>query len=492
MRSGPCTHTAAVNIHWIDATLLCAYLLGMVVFGMWMGRGTRSSAEFMVGGRSLPWWAVLCSIVATETSTITFLSVPGLAYTGDLAFLQLPLGYILGRWIVSSILLPRYFSGELFTAYEVLDRHFGSIVKRVASLLFIITRTLGDGFRLFLGAIVLQHVADIDMNTAIIALGIATIIYTFAGGIRAVIWTDFIQFVVYMVGAAIAFGILINSIEGGWGAVTELAHAADGDKLRIFHFDFDLTGTYLFWAGLIGGGVLAIGTHGVDQLMVQRYLSARSQGEAALALRLSGFVVLLQFAFFLLIGTALYAYYIQSPPPEPFAKSDRVFATFIVAKMPVGVLGIVLGALFSAAMSTLSSSLNSSATVLVNDILKTDGDRSRLRLAKWLTIAFGVAQIVVGISGQWLESSVIGSVLAIQSFTTGIILGVFALGLAKGKVGTDSALAGLVVGLIVMSAIKFGTPLAWPWFALVGSSVTFCAGWMHNKLFNEESFLIYD
>ena len=487
MRSGLCTQYAAVNIHWIDATLLCGYLLGMVAFGMWMGRGTRSSAEFMVGGRSLPWWAVLCSIVATETSTITFLSVPGLAYTGDLGFLQLPLGYILGRWIVSSILLPRYFSGELFTAYEVLDRHFGRIVKRVASLLFIVTRTLGDGFRLFLGAIVLQHVADIDMNTAIIALGIATIIYTFAGGIRAVIWTDFIQFVVYMVGAAIAFGILINSIEGGWGSVTELAHAADGDKLRIFHFDFDLTGTYLFWAGLIGGGVLAIGTHGVDQLMVQRYLSARSQDEAALALRLSGFVVLLQFAFFLLIGTALYAYYIQNPPPEPFAKSDRVFATFIVEKMPVGLLGIVLGALFSAAMSTLSSSLNSSATVLVNDILKLDSDRARLRLAKWLTIAFGVAQIVVGISGQWLESSVIGSVLAIQSFTTGIILGVFALGLAKGKVGTNSALVGLVVGLAVMSAIKFGTPLAWPWFALVGSTITFCTGWVHNKLFQNET-----
>ena len=156
MRFGLCTQYAAVNIHWIDATLLCGYLLGMVAFGMWMGRGTRSSAEFMVGGRSLPWWAVLCSIVATETSTITFLSVPGLAYTGDLGFLQLPLGYILGRWIVSSILLPRYFSGELFTAYEVLDRHFGRIVKRVASLLFIVTRTLGDGFRLFLGAIVLQ------------------------------------------------------------------------------------------------------------------------------------------------------------------------------------------------------------------------------------------------------------------------------------------------------------------------------------------------
>ncbi len=485
MRSGLCTHYVAVNIHWIDATLLCGYLLGMVAFGMWMGRGTRSSAEFMVGGRSLPWWAVLCSIVATETSTITFLSVPGLAYTGDLAFLQLPLGYILGRWIVSSILLPRYFSGELFTAYELLDRHFGSIVKRVASLLFIITRTLGDGFRLFLGAIVLQHVADINMNTAIIALGVATIVYTFAGGIRAVIWTDFIQFVVYMVGAAIAFWILLGSIDGGWGRVTDLAHAApDGDKLRIFHFNFDLTGNYLFWAGLIGGGVLAIGTHGVDQLMVQRYLSARSQGEAALALRLSGFVVLLQFAFFLLIGTALFAYYTQNPSAESFAKSDRVFATFIVEKMPVGVLGIVLGALFSAAMSTLSSSLNSSATVLVNDILTINKDSDRLRLAKWLTVAFGIAQIVVGISGQWLESSVIGSVLAIQSFTTGIILGVFALGLANGKVGTNSALFGLVFGLMVMTVIKFGTPLAWPWFALVGSTMTFCMGWVHNTLFN--------
>lgn len=486
-----------MNIGTLDLSILVLYLLAMVAFGMFMGRGSKSSADFMVGGRNLPWYAVLFSIVATETSTVTFLSVPGIAYFGDLRFLQLPLGYIVGRLIVCVILLPRYFRGEMFTAYEVLDKRFGGGVKRAASGLFIVTRTLGDGLRLYLGAIVLKEVAGVDMNSAIVILGVATIIYTFVGGIRAVVWTDFIQFVVYMVGAGVALWILLGGLEGGWSAVEAAAAPVgpDGvDKLRVFDWGFDVTVSYQFWVGLIGGAVFAVGTHGVDQLMVQRYLCARSQKQAALALGLSGPLVFLQFAFFLVIGTALYAYYLAHPPATAFdpAAPDRVFAQFIVDEIPPGVLGIVLGALFSAAMSTLSSSLNSSATVLVNDILKLNTDAARLRFAKLLTIGFGILQIAVGIGGQFVPGAVVGSVLAIQSFTTGIILGVFLLGIATKRLGSEAALTGLAVGLVFMTWVKFGEPwlgfgplqllgqetgsIAWPWFALVGSTATFGFG----------------
>ena len=464
-----------------DLTILIAYLAGMVAFGMWMGRRQKSSADFMVGSRDFPWWVILFSIVATETSTVTFLSVPGVAWAGNLTFLQLPLGYVLGRLVVCALLLPRYFAGEMFTAYEVLDQRFGGRVKKTASALFIVTRTLGDGLRLFLTAIILQKVAGIDMNMAIVYLGVATILYTFTGGMRAVLWTDFVQFMVYMGGAAVAFYVLLGQIDGGWGAVTDLA--AQSDKLRVFDFAFDWNTSYLFWTGLIGGAVFSVGTHGVDQMMVQRYLCARNRRDATLALGLSGPVVLVQFAFFLVVGVCLYAFYTQQPPATAFlaSDSDQVFATFIVDYLPVGVLGIVLGAVFSAAMSTLSSSLNSAATALVNDIYlprsRADvDDRRRLRAARLFTILFGVAQIIVGIGGQWLHQDVISSVLAIQSFTTGIILGVFFLGIFSRRVTEPAALVGLVGGLAAMTAVSFGTNLAWPWFALVGSSATCAIG----------------
>jgi solute:Na+ symporter, SSS family len=467
-----------VRLNGIDLSILLIYLCAMVAFGLYLGRRQNTASDFMVGGRDFPWWVILCSIVATETSTITFLAIPGIGWSSNLCFLQLPLGYILGRLIVAALLLPRYFRGEMFTAYEVLDQRFGGKVKQVASLLFIVTRTLGDGFRLYLGAIVLQKVAGIPLNYAVICLGVATILYTFVGGMRAVLWTDFIQFLVYMAGAGIAFCVLLRGIDGGWAQVVQMAQPQD--KLRIFDFSFDLTTNFLFWTGLIGGGVLAIGTHGVDQMMVQRYLCARNQRDASLALGLSGPVVLVQFAFFLVIGTALFAFYIQHPPAAGTMAADEVFALFIVDYLPVGVLGIVLGALFSAAMSTLSSSLNSAATALVNDICmpmsRTDvTDGQRLRAAKTFTIGFGIAQVIVGLSGEKL-GSVVNAVLAIQGFTTGIILGVFLLGIFTKRVDHRTALVGLVGGLALMTYIKFCTSLAWPWFVLVGSSATFLIG----------------
>ncbi|MEZ5962812.1 MAG: sodium/solute symporter [Planctomycetota bacterium] len=474
----------------LDLTILLAYLAATVAFGVWIGGRQRSASDYLLGGRDLPWWALLISIVATETSTATFLSVPGVAYggglpgtTGDLRYLQLPLGYIVGRTVATFVLLPLYFRGELFTAYEVLRQRSGPSVRTLASGLFLVTRTLADGLRLYLTALVVVIMTGTSLPVAVAVVGVGTLVYTVFGGMRAVVWTDVVQFVVYMLGAVLAFGLLLADLPQGLSGL--LADARAAGRLQVFDLGFDLASPFTFWAGLVGGAVLSIGTHGVDQLLVQRYLAARRQRDAARALLLSGPVVLVQFAFFLLLGLGLSAFYAAHPPAVAFTRSDAVFADFIVHHLPTGIVGIVLGAVFSAAMSTLSSSLNASASALVNDfVLPLTGrggdDAYALRAAKIATVMFGVLQMAVGVSGLGGGNAVVNSVLAIASFTTGAILGLFALALLPGR-NQGAALLGLACGLTASSLIVFlgpslGVKLGWPWFALVSSTSTFVPG----------------
>jgi SSS family transporter len=487
-----------MSIAPLDLVLLCLYMAGTIAFGLWMGRGQKTASDYLLGNRDLPWWALLLSIVATETSTVTFLSVPGIAYstqfgTGDLRFLQLPLGYLVGRVIAATFLVPLYFKGELFTAYDVLRQRSGPHVRTLASGMFLVTRTLADGLRLYLTAVVLQLMFGWSLPLSVVVTGLGTVVYTVIGGIKAVVWTDVMQFFVYMVGAVVALFVLGDRIEGGLGGLLENAAAAD--RLRVFDFGLDFGATYTFWAGLFGGAVLSIGSHGVDQMIVQRFLSARSQRDAQNALLWSGPLVLLQFALFLLIGLGLSAYYTMKPPAQPFAKGDHVFADFIVHHMPKGLVGIVLGALFSAAMSTLSSSLSASASALVNDFLlpatghKPDSPFA-LRAAKGATLLFCGLQVLVGIVDYGDDSPIVGKVLAIATITTGVILGLFVLALLPRRSPTSS-LVGLVAGLLAITGIVFVLPaidldatqpevqpfkLAWPWHGLVSSSATVLGG----------------
>jgi SSS family transporter len=479
-----------MSVGAIDVTILVAYMAGVVLLGTWVGRSMRTAADFMVAGRSLPWWLILFSIVATETSTVTFLSIPGFAFGRDLTWLQIAFGFLLGRIVVAFVLLPHYFKGSLFTAYEVLEKRFGGLAKRTASVLFIITRSLADGLRLFLSAIVLQEMTGMPMHWAVVAIGVSTIVYTFFGGMRAVLWTDFLQFTVYMAGAMIAFGLLLEKLPGGWGQMVEIGR--ESGKLRVLDLSLDWAEPYALAAGLIGGLVFTLGSHGVDQMFVQRYLSARNLADARRALISSGFVVVAQFALFLLIGVGLFAFYQVFPPEMAFERLDRVFARFILDFMPVGVLGVLLGAIFAAAMSTLSSSLNSCATAAANDLwfpmLGEDAAAERkLKVTRALTVFFGMVQIVVGIGGQWLDGSVVNSVLGIAGFTTGIVLGVFFLGIFTSRVGERAALVGLLLGLAGMIWIFFATPLAWPWYAVVGSLGTFAFGLAASYVWPRES-----
>jgi SSS family solute:Na+ symporter len=463
----------------IDFLVLAAYLVGVVAFGLWIGRGQRGAADYMVGDRNIVWWGLLLSIVATETSSVTFLSIPGFAWGRDFRFIQLPLGYAIGRLLVVAFLLPHYFAGEYFTAYEVLRKRFGGGVGQAASLLFIVTRSLADGLRLFLTAIVVQEMSGLSLPLSVALVGITTVVYTFVGGMKAVVWTDVMQFVVYVGGAVAAFALLVTRLPGGWGDL--VATGAAAGKFHWLDLSPALDDPYTLWAGVIGGMFLTFGSHGADQLMVQRYLCARRRAEAARALWTSGVVIVVQFAFFLLIGVGLFAFYSAFPPAAPFDRPDRVFIRFIVEQLPHGVIGLIAGAVFAAAMSTLSSSLNSSATALVTDFYRplvrpSASPRHLLAVTRGFTLVFGLVQILVALGGPLLSQTVVESVLTIAGFTTGIILGVFFLGIFTRRVGQKAALAGLLLGLGVITAVAFGTRLAWPWYTLVGSAATFAFG----------------
>jgi solute:Na+ symporter, SSS family len=462
------------HLGWLDWTILVVYAAATMGVGFWAARGQRTIGDYLLGSRQMPWWAVLFSIVATESSIISFLSVPGLVTpvssnpeSGNWTFLQLPIGYIIGRYVVVYLLLPAYFEGKLFTAYEVLGQRFGGNTKRMASLLFVVTRTLADGIRLYLAAFALQKAFDWRLESTIVAVGAATLVYTYVGGLKAVVWTEVAQFAVKIFGTAAA-GWAVYHQCGGFTPIYD--YAVQSHSLQIFRFDFDLTLRYTFWSGLVGGAFISLASHGVDQMMVQRYLSSGSLPAASRALAWSGWVILLLFASLLAVGTALACYFHLNPPEKPFAKNDDVFITFLLNPqlMPAGVVGLMLAAILSAAMSTLSSSLNASAGTVVTDWLlpwtgwSKDSPRA-LHMTKMLTIAFGVLQIAVAFGSKDVGSAV-DKLLDIAGDATGVVLGLYFLGVFT-KVREPAALAALLAIVALTLPLKFATKLAWPWYA---------------------------
>ena len=475
---------AALTISGWDVGIVLVYLTAVTLMGLWIGRGNSNVSDYLLGDRNLPWWAVLGSIVATETSTVTFLSVPGITFdkAGNFGFLQLSIGYVLGRIIVAVWLLPLYFKGQLFTAYEVLHKRFGGLTQKTASLIFLVTRNLGDSLRLFLTAIVVEKVTGLSLNASIIVVGACTVAYTFVGGMKAVIWSDCLQFVIYIGGGIAALILMIRMLPGGWTQFTQFA--ASEQKFRMFNLAIDFTQPYTLWAGIIGGALLALGTHGTDQMMVQRYLCTGSLKNASKALITSGLVVMGQFALFLTVGIGLAAFY-ASHQTDEILRPDEVFISFIINQMPVGMVGLTIAAVFSAAMSTLSSSLNSSAGAVVTDFFRNQGSpRFQLRMTQAMTLLFGILQVVMAIAvgSMNVELSVVNKVLAVAGFAGGILVGVFTLGVATHRVGQTSALIAMLSGTVVMTYVKFWTPIAWPWLTLIGALSTVCSGLLFSLL----------
>jgi SSS family transporter len=477
----------------LDIFVIATYLVVCTCLGAWFGRGTRGIKDYLLGERNVPAWAVMISIVATETSALTFLSVPGIAFRqpstktpweGDFTYLQLALGYIVARVFISLVLLPLYFRGEIYTAYEVLARRFGGATQRLASVLFLVTRTLASGLRLFLAATVLGQITGWSLPAAILVIGVSTIAYTLVGGLSGVIWADVLQFLVYVLAAFVALAVLNGKVPGGLGEIVQRAGAAG--KFRLFNFSTSLSIPYTFWAGMIGGMILDTGTHGVDQLMVQRYLAARSQRQAAWALIASGFVVFAQFALFLFLGAGIWVFYQLSPPASPPGR-EQEFASFIVGYLPTGIKGLSIAAVFSVTMSTVSGALSASASSTVNDLYRPLApnldDKQLLRLSKGFTAFWGVVQVAVAFGAMGLQQSIIDNALSVAGFVTGILLGLFFLGLlTSARVGQRAAFLGMLAGLGAVSYARFGTNIAYPWYALVGSSSVVLFGWLASLL----------
>jgi solute:Na+ symporter, SSS family len=461
-----------VSLTWLDYLVIAGYLLGITAFGSWFGRFQRSTRDYFLTGRSVPWWAICFTIVATETSTLSFIGVPAGAYAGNMTFLQLAVGYVIGRTIVSALFIPAYFRGELYTSYELLQRRFGGSVKNVAAGIFVITRTLADGIRLFATALVISVVTQVPVTWTVLLIGAAMIVYTVRGGAAAVIWTDVVQMFVYVAGAVVVFAALHARVEGG--AAAGLAVASAAGHLQVWDFTLDPTRVYTFWAGLIGGVALTLATHGTDQYLVQRLLSARSARDASVGLVLSGFIVFAQFVLFLTIGALLFAYYSTAPLPRPLSRTDEVLPLFVVSELPHGVAGFIVAAIVAAA---LSPSINALAATTVNDFyvkyLRPDADQQTLmRVSKRATVFWGAAQIAVALLAQRLDRSVLDAGLLVLSFAAGPVLGAFVIGVRTTRVGSGAMLAGMIAGTLAVTSLWWTGAAAWTWYSAAGAAVT--------------------
>jgi SSS family solute:Na+ symporter len=476
----------------------------VTALGMHFGRKQRNATDYFVASHSIPWWALMLSIVATETSALTFISTPGLAYgstagTGDLGFLQIVAGYIIGRFVVATVLLPRYFQGKMVTAYALLEQRFGLATRRFTSIIFMVTRGLADSVRVFATAIPIALIISpsvenkgLVMPGAILILGALTVLYTYRGGMKAVVWTELLQASIYLLGALSAIVLLGQSVAGGWSAIFDQAAAAG--KLRVVDTYWGFDRAHTIWAGLIGGAFLAMASHGTDQLIVQRLLSARNLKDGQKAIIGSGFIVFLQFSLFLLIGLGLWGFY----QGRLFPTTDQIFPMFIIDRMPPGLVGLIIAAIVAATMSTHSGAINSLAASTTHDIYlpltKRAADAPEtLRMGKLFALIWGTVLTLGALLFREQGTPVVIVALGIASFTYGGLLGGFFLGVFWARANQRDAILGMSVGIAAMSFVVFARQLiaafpslaeplgpfatiAWPWYVLIGTSITMATG----------------
>ena len=478
-----------MRIHPLDLTIVIVYLLGITALGMRFRRLQQAGApdtqaagrEYFLGGRTAPWWALAFSIVATETSTLTIIGTPAISYAGNLTFIQLVFGYLIGRALIVVLLLPGYFRGELFTAYELIEKRFGEKMRAVAASTFLITRAIAEGVRVSAIALVVSVVLGTSERLAVFIVISLTVLYTFEGGMKAVIWTDVAQLLVYMTGSAITLIVLLQRIPGGWSELTQVATAA-GHKLQFLDFSWNLTTKYTFWSGVIGGSFLTMATHGTDQTIVQRLLAAKTQRDSSRALLTSGGIVLVQFTVFLLIGVLLFVFAQHSPLLAGGDRTDRVLPLFLVREMPVGLAGMLLASIVAVAMSNASGSLNSLAASSVLDFAKLRGKTTDahqlLRLSRAMTLLWGLVLMGFGLVkwGPLLEAG-----LTVASLPFGSLLGLFLVGTFDRRANARGVLVGMFVGLATVLSVFQFTKVAFTWYFLIGAVVTFIIGSLASR-----------
>ena len=487
-----------MNFSTLDIIILIAYIAGITYFGIRIAGKQLTTKDYFLGGKKIPWWAVCFAIVATETSTLTFISIPGVAYMTNLNFLQLTLGYFIGRVIVAYVILPSYFRGEISTAYSFLTNRFGTPMKNLASGVFMLTRLAADGVRLFATAIPLALILRGTMLAdtvstewiyigSILIIALVSLSYTYIGGLRAVVWMDVVQLFIYIGGAIAAIIIVTGDIGGGISAA--ISRAAEAGKYELFNFSFEggLSGffstPYTFIASIIGGAFLSMASHGVDQLIVQRLLAAGSLEKSRRALILTGGIIIFQFGLFLFLGSLLYVFYGGSDIP-----SGEIFPMFIIQEMPSGLSGLIIAALFAAAMSTLSSSISALASATMYDYLvpywKGINQDNEMAVSRFITMVWCL--LLVGSAIVFMQSpqTVVELALSIASFTYGGLLGTFFLGVLFTKPQLRHAIPAFIAGIVVMVYIILFTSIAWTWYTLIGSAVTVSFGLLYTYLFD--------
>ena len=472
---------------WIDLAVIVAYLAAITWFGAQFRSSQRTLRDYFLGGKTAPWWAIALSIVSAETSTLTVIGTPPLAFRGNYAFLQLVFGYLLARLVIVTFFLPAYFRGEMYTAYELMRVRFGERIRRLTAAAFLVLRALAEGVRVFAVSIVISIVLGAGETASIAVILCLTLFYTYEGGLTAVIWTDVVQMLLYVAGAIVSLVLLLHQIPGGWGHVTAVAGPLG--KLQVFDFRVAAPAvffarTYSFWAGVLGGTFLTTASHGTDQLMVQRLqrlLAARNCGQSQAALLASWVVIFVQFTLFLGIGTCLFVLYREQGQAAP-AVLDRLYPLYIWRSLPAGVAGLVMAAILAAAMSNLSAALNSLASTTVLDLWKpllgitkpggSASDAIWLARSRYATVIWGIVLMGVALlARQW--GNVLQAGLSIASIVYGSLLGVFLLGLFTRRVGEIAAMCGMSVGLVLLLYVRFATPIAFTWYVMIGASATF-------------------
>jgi SSS family transporter len=478
----------------LDYAVLIAYIAGVTAFGAFLGRRQRGARDYFLAGRDIPWWAICFSVVATETSALTFISVPATAYTGDFWFLQLAFGYLLGRIAIAALLLPRYFRGELVTVYQLLEQRFGLLTRRFASVIFMVTRAFADSVRIFAAAIPITLITGAPYWQSILITGVFTLVYTYFGGLRAVVWVDVVQMGLYVIGGVAALVVIHGLLPDGWSAIT--GAAAAGDKFRVIHLEGGFASTRWLVTGIVGGGFLSMASHGVDHLIVQRLLASGSLSHARRAIIGSGVLVIGQFTLFLFVGAALFAYYGGRTFQElGLTAADEIFPRFIVEGLPPGLSGLIVAGILAAMMSTVSSSLNSLASATTHDLyapLAGQHDEDHLmRVGKRFTLLWAVILIGGAMLFRFVQQGqpVVVIALQIASFTYGGLLGGFLLGIVSRRAEQRDAILGMATAIVVMAGLwaiqQFGlvTPFVDTlWFALIGSTITVIVGLISSRL----------
>jgi SSS family solute:Na+ symporter len=474
-----------MGLNRLDLAIIALYLAGITLFGLRFRKRHRTLRDYFLAGRDIPWWAIGLSIVAAETSTLTIISIPGLAYDTNLTFLQVVMGYVVGRVVISFVLLPHYFRGDLYTAYELIERRFGRTLRSLTAGLFLLTRAAAEGVRVYAVSIVVSIALGTGEVASIAIITALTLIYTFEGGLAAVIWTDVVQTAIYVGGTLVGLVTILHLVPGGWAAIH--AAAASAGKLRVFDFSANFWIPYTFWAGVVGGAFLTTASHGTDQLIVQRLLAARSQKQSVTALLSSGAAILFQFGLFLMVGVMLWAYY--RVPSANFGRADRIYPTFIVSRMPHGISGLLIAAILAAAMSNLSAALNSLSSSSIMDFylrLRPQADErrqmrlSRLSTLAWALLLFGLAVLSLHKVGRVIEVG-----LQIASVAYGALLGVFLLGVLTRRANQRGAMVGMLFGFGVELYLWQWTHVPWTWWVMIGTVVTFGVGLATSRLLRE-------